>query len=87
MKRFDPMKAIQRSVLSAVAAALLFGLGGFECAQAAEVSAGDRGIVIKCCGLDGFCCVEEGKDVFVGSPDINPFKDFLETTLSYLGFK
>ena len=45
----------------------------FECAQAVEVSAGDRGIVIKCCGLDGFCCVEEGKDVFVGSPDINPF--------------
>jgi osmotically inducible lipoprotein OsmB len=28
MKRFDPMKAIQRSVLSAVAVALVLGLGG-----------------------------------------------------------
>ena len=47
----------------------------------------NRGIVIKCSGLDGFCCVEDGKDVFVGSPDINPLKDFLETTLNYLGLK
>ena len=47
----------------------------------------DRGIVIKCSGLDKFCCVEDGEDVFVGSPDINPFKDFLETTMSYLGLK
>ena len=31
--------------------------------------------------------VEDGKDVFVGSPDINPYKDFLETTMSYLGLK
>jgi hypothetical protein len=59
----------------------------FECAQAVEVFAMNRGIVIKCSGLDGFCCVEDGKDVFVGSPDINPLKDFLETTLSYLGLK
>lgn len=28
MARFDPMKAIQRSVLSAVAVALVLGLGG-----------------------------------------------------------
>lgn len=28
MKNFDPMKAIQRSVISAVAVALLLGLGG-----------------------------------------------------------
>lgn len=28
MKNFEPMKAIQRSVLSAVAVALLLGLGG-----------------------------------------------------------
>ena len=28
MKRFDPMKAIRRSVISAVAVALLLGLGG-----------------------------------------------------------
>lgn len=59
----------------------------FECAQAVEVSAMDRGIVIKCSGLDKFCCVEDGEDVFVDSPDINPFKDFLETTMSYLGLK
>ena len=60
----------------------------FECAQAVEVSAMYRtGIVIKCSGLDKFCCVEDGEDVFVGSPDINPFKDFLETTMSYLGLK
>lgn len=59
----------------------------FECAQAVEVSARDKGIVIKCSGLGGICCVEDGKDVFVGSPSINPFKNFLETTLGYLGLK
>lgn len=59
----------------------------FECPKAVEVFAKDRGIVIKCAGFDGYCCVEDGKDIFVGSPDINPFKDFLETTLSYLGLK
>jgi len=59
----------------------------FECPQAVEVFAKDSGIVIKCSGLDGFCCVEDGEDIFVGSPNINSFKDFLETTLSYLGLK
>lgn len=59
----------------------------FECPRAVEVLARDRGIVIQCSGLEGFCCVEDGKEVFVGSPDINPFKDFLETTLNYLGLK
>jgi len=64
----------------------------FECAQAVEVFAmdiryGQRGIIIKCSESDKFCSVEDGKDVFVGSPDINPYKDFLETTMSYLGLK
>lgn len=59
----------------------------FECAQAVEVFAKDSGIYIKCSGLNGSCCVEDGNDVFVGSPNINSFKDFLETTLSYLGLK
>ena len=60
----------------------------FECAQAVEVSVMySAGIVIKCSGLDGFCCVEDGEDVFVDSPDISSFKAFLETTMSYLGLK
>ena len=59
----------------------------FECAQAVEVLAKGRGISIKCSGLDGFCCVDDGNDVFVGSPEINSIKGFLETTLNYLGLK
>lgn len=59
----------------------------FECAQAVEVFVKDSGIFIKCSQLDGYCCVEDGQDVFVGSPEINSFKDFLETTLGYLGLK
>jgi hypothetical protein len=59
----------------------------FECSQAIELYAKDSGIVIKCSGLDGPCCVENSRDVFVGSPDINPLKEFLETTLGYLGLK
>ena len=56
--------------------------------QAVEVSVMySAGIVIKCSGLDGFCCVEDGEDVFVDSPDISSFKAFLETTMSYLGLK
>jgi hypothetical protein len=59
----------------------------FDCAQAVEVLAKDSGILIRCSGLNGFCCVDDGNDVFVGSPDINPLKDFLATTLSYFGLK
>lgn len=59
----------------------------FECAQAVEVFATDKGIVIKCAESDGFCCLEDSKEIFVGSPGINLFKEFLETTLSYLGLK
>jgi len=59
----------------------------FECAQAVEAFTKDSGIFIKCSVLDGFCCVEDGNDVFVGSPDIKSFRDFLETTLRYLGLK
>ena len=59
----------------------------FDSALAVEVLAKDSGILIKCSGLNGFCCVDDGNDVFVGSPDINSLKDFLETTLSYLGLK
>ncbi len=59
----------------------------FECTKAVEVLAKDSGIYIKCSGLDRFCCVDDGDDVFVGSPGINSLKDFLETTLGYLGLK
>ena len=59
----------------------------FECAQAVEVLAKDSGIFIKCSGLKGFCCVDDGNDFFVGSPDVNSLKDFLQTTLGYLGLK
>ena len=59
----------------------------FECPLAVEVVARDRGITIKCAGLDGSCCIENGETIFVGSPEINPFKGFLETTLNYLGLK
>jgi hypothetical protein len=59
----------------------------FECTQAVEVFAVDRGIYVNCSGLNGCCCVEDGKDVFVGSPEINPLKNFLDTTLNYLGLK
>jgi len=59
----------------------------FECAQAVEVFTMDKGIFVNCSGLNGLCCVEDGKDVFVGSPEINPLKDFLETTLTYLGLR
>ena len=58
----------------------------FECAHAVEVLAKEGGILIKCSGLNRFCCVDDGKDVFVGSPEINLLKDFLETTFGYLGF-
>jgi hypothetical protein len=59
----------------------------FDCAQAVEVLAKESGILIKCSGLNGFCCVDDGNDFFVGSPDVNSLKVFLETTLSYLGLK
>jgi hypothetical protein len=59
----------------------------FECEQAVEVFAKDRGIVVKCSLINGLCCVEDGNDVFVGSPNINTLKDFLEATLNYLGLK
>ena len=59
----------------------------FECEQAAEVFVKEKGIVIKCSGTDALCCVEDGKDIFVGSPKINRLRNFLETTLSYLGLK
>ena len=59
----------------------------FECNQAVEFYAQDSGIVIKCAELDGPCCVENSRDIFVGSPDINPLKEFFETTMEYLGFK
>ena len=59
----------------------------FECSYAIEVHAQDSGILIRCSGLDGPCRVENNQDVFVGSPDINPLKEFLETTLGYLGLK
>ena len=29
------------------------------------------------------CCVENGKTVFVNSPQISPLKSFFETTLKY----
>ena len=59
----------------------------FECSEAVEVFARDEGIYIKCAALDGACCIEDGKTVFVGSPAINPFKGFLETTLNYFRMK
>ena len=59
----------------------------FECAQAVELFTKDSGILIKCSSLNEICFVEDGKDVFVGPPDINSIKTFLETTLSYLGLK
>lgn len=59
----------------------------FECEQAAEVFVRDKGIIIKCSGTNDSCCVEDGKDVFVGSPKINRSRNFLETTLIYLGLK
>lgn len=59
----------------------------FECAYAVEVRAREGGILIKCSGCDGFCSVDDGINVFVGSPEINPLKSFLETTLGYLGLK
>lgn len=59
----------------------------FECPHAVEVLAKEGGILIKCSGLHGFCRVDDGNDVFVGSPKINLLKDFLETTISYLGFR
>lgn len=59
----------------------------FECPLAVEVVARDRGITIKCAGLDDACSVEDGERIFVGSPEINPFKGFLETTLNYFGLK
>lgn len=59
----------------------------FECNHAVELFAKDSGILIKCSRLDGICSVEDGNDVFVGSPDINSVKDFLQTTLRYLGLK
>ena len=59
----------------------------FECPMAVEVVARDHGIMIKCAGLDGACRIEDGETMFVGSPEINPFKGFLETTLGYLGLK
>lgn len=57
----------------------------FECDQAVELFVKDSGIRIKCSRLDAFCPVEDGRDVFVGSPEINSVKNFLQTTLSYLG--
>ena len=59
----------------------------FDCALAVEVLAKGSGIFVKCSGLNGACCVEDGNDVFVGSPEISSFNDFLETTLGYLGLK
>lgn len=59
----------------------------FECPRAVEVYIRDRGIVIRCAGRDTNCGVDNGATFFVGSPDINPLKGFLETTLSYLGLK
>ena len=59
----------------------------FECEQAAEVFVKDKGIVIKCSGTGEFCCVEDGRDAFVGAPKVNSLRDFLETTLDYLGLK
>lgn len=47
----------------------------------------DGRFLVKCAELDSPCCVEDSHDVFVGSPDVNPLKDFFETTLGYLGFK
>ncbi len=59
----------------------------FECTQAIEIMAKDGRFLVKCAELDSPCCVEDSHDVFVGSPDVNPLKDFFETTLGYLGFK
>lgn len=55
--------------------------------MAVELVARDRGITIKCAGLDDTCRIEDGETIFVGSPEINPFKGFFETTLGYLGLK
>ena len=55
--------------------------------QAIEIMAKDGRFLVKCAELDSPCCVEDSHDVFVGSPDVNPLKDFFETTLGYLGFK
>ena len=59
----------------------------FECPYAVEVLAKEGGILIKCSGRNEFCSVDDGTDVFVGSPGINSLKNFLETTLGYLGLK
>lgn len=59
----------------------------FECHQAIEVYVQDSGISIKCSTLDGPCCVENGRDVFVNSPTVDPLRSFFDTTLKYLGIK
>ncbi len=58
-----------------------------DCPDAVEVFAKGQGIAIKCAHTGEPCCIEDGQDVFVGSPSLNPIKDFLETTLGYLGLK
>ena len=59
----------------------------FECPQVIELYVKNSGIVIKCSGLDGPCCVEDNWDFFVSSPTLNPLKDFFEATLEYLRIK
>lgn len=63
------------------------GVWQFECPHADEVYATEKGIVIRCAVSNSYCCVDDGKEIFVSSPEISPLKDFLETTLNYLGLK
>jgi hypothetical protein len=56
----------------------------FACRHALELYVKDSGIQIKCSVLNGPCCVENSRDVFVNSSSADPLKSFFETTLKYL---
>ncbi|HEC30355.1 MAG TPA: hypothetical protein ENI65_12295 [Gammaproteobacteria bacterium] len=55
----------------------------FECNFAEEVSLESGKIAIHCSELAGKCCVDNGMDYFVNSPQISPLKSFLETSMKY----
>ena len=55
----------------------------FHCNFAREVHVSGKGISIDCGAIDIPCCVDNGKTVFVNSPQISPLRSFFETTLKY----
>lgn len=55
----------------------------FQCNLAQEVHVSGKGITIDCEAMGSPCCVENGKTVFVNSPQISLLKSFFESTLKY----